>query len=210
MKARRAAPIAATACLALTASCALLSKSEPILPRYFSPEAITTGHPQPGAPGELELRLGRVNAAAYVKAEMVRRDSAVEISYYEERLWTEKPEVYVRRALTRALFDPRGVREVVAGPAATLDVDVVAFEEVVHPAHVGRVSLAYTVSDERVVLLSERVTIDRPVRQARGAASADAIVEALAEALSAAVDAVAAATTSELRAEALAREPAAP
>jgi cholesterol transport system auxiliary component len=201
----RAALIAATAYLALLPACALLSKSEPFVPRYFSPEAPSAGRFEPVAPSGLELRLGRVNAQASVKASIMRRDSAYEVAYYEERLWTEKPEVYVRRAIARALFDDGGVRHVLSGVATTLDVDVIAFEEVLQPAHVGRVTLDYTLADDREVLLSRRVTVERPIAPSK-ADDAQAIVAALAGALSAAVDALAVATTAELRV--LAQEPA--
>jgi hypothetical protein len=97
------------------------------------------------------------------------------------------------------------VRQVLSGAATTLEVDVVAFEEVLKPAHVGRVELAYLLYDDRVVLLSGSVAVQRPIADAKDDAAADAIVEALAGAMSGAVDAVAVATTSELRAEASAQ-----
>ncbi len=64
------------------------------------------------------------------------------------------------------------------------------------------VELAYVLFDDRVVLLSRSVAVERPITEAKGDAAADAIVAALAGAMSAAVDAVALATTTELRAEA--------
>ena len=205
MTTTRLAMITATAFLALTPACALLSKSEPIVPRYFTPETIVMKSIDHAAPSGLELRLGRVDADAHVNAKLVRRDSKYEFAYYEERLWTEKPEAYVRRALARAIFDGSGVRQVLSGAATTLEVDVMAFEEVLKPAHVGRVELAYLLYDDRVVLLSGSVAIQRPIADAKDDAAADAIVEALAGAMSGAVDAVAVATTSELRAEASAQ-----
>jgi cholesterol transport system auxiliary component len=189
---------------ALAPACALLSKSDPVVSRYFSPETAATRAEgeSPAAPGALELRLGRVSAEAYVKGGIARRESAYEVVYYEGRLWTEKPDAYVRRALLRALFDGRGVRQVLSGAATTLAVDVLAFEEVIQPAHVGRVTLAYSLYDDRTVLLSRSVTFERPIAEARGDDQANAIVEALAAAMSAAVDAVAVATKAELRVEA--------
>jgi ABC-type uncharacterized transport system auxiliary subunit len=201
----RASTIAAAAVLALAPACALLTKADPVVPRYFSPDAVTTKHVGPVAPAGLELRLGRVNAESYMRDRIVRRDSTYEVVYYDDCLWTEKPEAYVRRALSRAIFDERGVREVRSGVATTLQVDVLAFEEIVKPEHVGRVELAYVLYDDRVVLLSRSVAVERPIAPAKGDAAAAALVGALAGAMSAAVDAVALATTAELRTEASAQ-----
>jgi len=207
MTAARLASIVTLALLgALAPGCALLSKSEPNVPRYFSAESDATDvvDASDGSRG-LELRLGRVNADARVESRIERRTSAYEVVYYQGRLWTEKPEAYVRRALVRAIFDARGVRRVLSGAATVLDVQVVAFEEVVRPTHVGRVTLAYSLADDRVVLLSHSVTIERAIAQATGDAAADAIVEALAASMKEAVETVAVATVEELRAEKAAR-----
>jgi|HubBroStandDraft_6_1064221.scaffolds.fasta_scaffold129946_2 cholesterol transport system auxiliary component len=197
--------IAASAFFTLMPACALLTKAAPVEPRYFSPEMAVAKHVEPASPIALELRLGRVNAGAYLKDRIVRRDSTYEVSYYDERLWTEKPETYVKRALAQAIFDERGVRQVRSGAALTLEVDVLAFEEVMKPAHVGRVELSYVLYDDRVVQLSRSVVVERPIAAAKGDAAADAIVEALASAMSSAVDAVAIAATSELHTEASAQ-----
>jgi len=180
--------------------CALLSKSDAFVARYFTPENAPM-HADPAVPNGLELRLGRVNSAAYIKDKIVFRDSAYEIGYYEEERWTENPEVYVRRALQHALFDRRGIRQIVYGSGTTLDVDVIAFEEVLRPKHLGRVQLAYTMMDDRVVRFARSVAIDRPIANASGEASAAATVEALSAALVEAVDAVADQAAAELHAE---------
>jgi cholesterol transport system auxiliary component len=194
--------LAAMVLLVLAPGCALLSKSDPVVPRYFSPEAAAPSRPNVAADATgLELRLGRVNADAYLKDRIVHRDSAFEIGYYDDRVWTEKPEAYVRRALARALFDERGVRQLLSGVGATLDVELVAFEEVRVPAHVARIELVYVVYDDRVVRLSRSVAVERPIPPAKGDAAANEAVQAMSEALVSAVDAVADAATSELRAE---------
>jgi len=198
----RVPTVASLAFLAVLPACALLTKSAPMEPRYFSPEMGATNRVGSSPPSALELRLGHVNAGADLKDRMVRRDSTYEVVYYDERLWTEKPETYVRRALAQAIFDDRGVRQVLSGVATTLDVDVLAFEEVTKPVHVARVQLSYVLYDERLVRLSRSVAVERPVGDAKGDAAADAVVEALASAMSAAVDAVAIATTTELHTEA--------
>ncbi len=98
--------------------CAVLLKSDPFVPRYFSPESAAT-RTDPIAPSGLELRLGRVTAAAYLKERIVFRTSAYEVGYYEERRWTEMPESFIRRALSRALFDRRGIRQILYGAGTT-------------------------------------------------------------------------------------------
>lgn len=197
MKARWAWCIAA---LLPQMGCALLSKSDVFVSRYFTPESATTVA-DPCAPNGMELRLGRVNSAAYIKDKLIFRGSAYEIGYYEEKRWTENPGVYVRRALTRALFDRRGLRQIVSGVGPTLDVDVIAFEEVLAPAHVGRVQLTYSIYDDRVVRFARSITVERPVAKAAGDAEADAVVQALSTALVDAVDGLADQTAAELRLE---------
>jgi ABC-type uncharacterized transport system auxiliary subunit len=193
--------------------CALLTKDDPLIPRYFSPGAETatdTAAPTAAATSA-ELRLGRVNSSAFIREQVVHRDGAHELGSYESIRWSEKPETYVRRALAHAIFDRRGVREVISGPATTLDVDVVTFEEVRGPPHVGTIRLDYRLLDDRVVRFARSVVVSRPIGDAKGAAAADAIVAALAEALGDAVEIVAqAATDSALKQATAAGAPARP
>jgi cholesterol transport system auxiliary component len=187
--------------LTLAPACALLGKSDPMTPRYFSPERGAAAHPPDTAETGLELRLGRVDADAFIRDRMIHRDSAYELGYYDERAWTEKPETYVRRAVERELFDAHGLRRVVSGAATTLDVDVVAFEEVRQPAHVGRVELAFVLYDDRSVRASRTIVIDRPIADAKGDAAADAVVSAIGDALAAAAAEIASSVVTELRSE---------
>ena len=54
--------------LLVTSSCALLTKADPIVPRYFTPEpAETTSTPSPRAASGLSIRLGRIAAGSYLK-----------------------------------------------------------------------------------------------------------------------------------------------
>ncbi len=187
--------------LALAPACALLGKSDPMTPRYFSPESAAAPHASDPSDGALELRLGRVTSDAFIRDRMIHRDSPYELGYYDERAWTEKPETYVRRAVERELFDAHGLRRVVAGAATTLDVNVVAFEEVRQPSHVGRVELTFVLYDDRSVRVSRTVVIDRPIADAKGDAAADAAVSAIGDALSAAVVEVGGSVVTELRSE---------
>jgi cholesterol transport system auxiliary component len=203
MKLARALSLLVTAASIGGSGCALISKSDPVVPRYFSPEHATAAGPAlaASAAAPLELRLGRVNAGAYIRDKLVFRSSAYEVGYYEERRWTEKPEAYVRRALARALFDSRGVHQVVSGAAPTLEVEMTAFEEVLGPPHIGRIQLDFTLQDDRVVRTARTVVINRPIADAKGDAAADATVAALASALDAAVQTTADAVTAELASE---------
>src|SRR6201989_40623 len=90
------------------AGCALLGKNEPLVPRYYTPE-YDGDAPSPFARSDLELRLGRVEGWSHVRERMAIRSSNRELFYYEDRHWTERPEIYLRRALSRALFEERGV-----------------------------------------------------------------------------------------------------
>jgi len=191
--------------------CALLSKSDPFVSRYFSPEVVaapttTRSNLSMSSRGAvdaepLELRLGRVNAASTIKDQIMFRSSVYEIGYYEGRRWTERPEAYVRRALGRALFHRVGIRQIAYGSGTTLDVDVIAFEEVRGPPHVGRVDLDYSLVDHGLVLFTQSVAIERPIANTKGDAVADGIVEAVSMALSEAVDRLADRVAVELRAE---------
>jgi ABC-type uncharacterized transport system auxiliary subunit len=158
----------AAAFAALPLGCAFFNKSDPVVLRYFTPESVAA--PPEGA-GEvrvvprtgLDLRLGRVNAASYVKDRIAFRDKAFEIGYYEELRWTEKPEAYLRRALGRALFEEEGVGEIISGSGPTLDVGLDAFEELRSPRHAARMQVTWSLRDDARVQYEETFTIERPI-----------------------------------------------
>jgi ABC-type uncharacterized transport system auxiliary subunit len=143
--------------------CAAFSKSTPLEIRYFTPEIESPGaylsQPPAGAP-TLSLRLGRVVGGPELGEEMAWRDSPLEVGFYDNSRWTERPEAYVSRALDRALFGSGRLRHVLAGPAPVLDVRVLAFEEI-RPQSGGsprraRVALAVLLHDDRTALLERR------------------------------------------------------
>ena len=144
--------------------CALLVKGEVQQPRYFSPElplaSATEPHPT------LQLRLGRISAGKAIEERMIVRESTNEVEFYEDRLWTDKPVTYLRQALTRVLFEEQGLQGIYSGQGATLDVELLAFEEVKRPKHLGRVRLAYSLRDDRLVRLQQTLTVERPVAPA--------------------------------------------
>lgn len=180
------APAIALWCLTLS-GCALLSKGEVSMRRYFSPDLSVdaparSDRTTPRA-SSLELRLGRVTAGDSLDERMMLRTSAQEIFFYDDRLWTEKPETYLRRGLSRVLFEEGGLRSILRGAGPTLDVELISFEEVKAHAHVGRVKISFTLSDERVVSLQETVCVDRPVVVASSETEASAVARAMGEAL---------------------------
>jgi cholesterol transport system auxiliary component len=176
----------------LLCACALTSKSEPLTPRYFAPEYIAAAPRHvvaastASAAAPRQLRLGDVLGGTHLRERMLFRDGDNALGYYEERRWTERPEDYLRRALARALFEERGLQRVVAGAAPTLEVELIAFEEVRAPVRKVRLQAVVLLHDERVVRLEETVTVERPVR-GTGADDARAVVAALSEALRAGV-----------------------
>lgn len=176
--------------LGILGGCALTSKATALYPRFFSPETAAepsaAAVPVSGGP-PLALRLGQVEAASYVEERFAYRVEPSELSYYEERRWTEPPERYLRRALERELFQQRGIRRTVSGPGSTLDVELTAFEELRStPARV-RLELSFSLHDDRESQLERRIVVERPLPRSAEAASARDVTAALAQALALAV-----------------------
>ena len=102
------------------------------------------------------------------------------------------------------LFEEQGLRSVLRGPAPVLDVELLEFEEVLAPAHVGRVKLNWSLSDERVVSAQQTLTFERPI--ATSSTEGEAVAQAISGALSDAVDALAAQVRTALTAQATSRQ----
>lgn len=149
--------------LLLASGCALLSKSTAVDIRYFSPESLEPpAAPRQHSRDEPLLRIGRISSSANLRYRIVRRESDVEVGQYETLRWTENPEAYVRRLLVHALFEDHPLQQAVAGPVPVLDVEVVAFEEVRYGARPsGRVQIRYQLQDDRSVLATGIVTVQR-------------------------------------------------
>jgi ABC-type uncharacterized transport system auxiliary subunit len=176
--------------------CAFFGKSDPVVLRYFTPEnlearptpaAVPAGVRATGA-AAVDLRIGRVNAASYLKDRIAFRDESFEIGYYERLRWTEKPEAYLRRALGHALFQDQGVRQIISGPGPTLDVDLEAFEELKSPRHAARIQVTWVLHDDQHVQFQETFTIERPIQSVDPGGRG--IAPAMAEVLDAAVQRV--------------------
>jgi cholesterol transport system auxiliary component len=173
-------------------SCALTSKAEPRTARFFSPELAPTPVTAPPSAAPARLRLGVVEAASYLEERMAYRIAEHELGYYDDRRWTEAPEQYLRRALERELFERRGVRRVLSGPAATLDVELTAFEEIRGKPERVRLALRFDLHDERQALVEQSLTVEVPLPAAvdSDAERAPRVAAALASALNAAVQKV--------------------
>ncbi len=171
--------------------CAFFTKSDPVVLRYFTPETLAVTPDPSGvavAMRPFDLRLGRVNAASYVKDRIAFREKSFEVGYYEELRWTEKPEAYLRRALGRELFERQGVRQIISGPGPTLDVDLNVFEELRSPRHAARMQVTWVLHDDQHVQREQTFTVERPI--AAGESGPDAIARAMAEAFDESVQAV--------------------
>lgn len=178
------------ACLALPgllSDCALTSKAQAVYPRFFSPEPeMARVLPLPAGP-PLALRLGQVYAASHIDERFAYRLEPAELSYYEERRWTEAPERYLRRALERELFQRRGIQRIVSGPGNTLDVELTAFEELRGPPARVRLALSFSLHDDRQSQLERSLVVERPLPANAYSASARDVTAALTLALAAAV-----------------------
>lgn len=185
----------AVASLAST-GCALTSKGDALAIRWYTPEnakaTLTSAGAGPALPTDAspQIQLGRVNSGINLREKIAYRDSTFEQGYYEDKRWTERPEVYVRRELERTLYEEHGFRRALAAQAPALEVEVVSFEEVLGPGNVhnARVQLKIVIHDEKDSLLERTVTAERPV----AGKDFPAVVQAMALALDAAAEETAA------------------
>jgi len=186
-----------SAVVAGTSGCALTSKADVVNIRYFSPEVVRprlTGAdaaPAPTSPNDaVEVRLGRVSSGPNLRERIAYRDAAYELGYYEDWRWTERPETFVRRELGRSLFESHGFRRVLGGAAPTLEVEVIAFDDLrLSTGRAARVQLKVILFEDTGVVLEETITVDRPV--AGDKPRIEEVVAAMAQALDAASEQVA-------------------
>jgi cholesterol transport system auxiliary component len=164
------------------AGCALFSKGEVASRRYFNPDLPQVVSKVGNKRSGVELRLGRVSAGSYIEEKMVFRESNYEVGFYDDRLWTEKPEAYLRRALERVLYEEEGLRSVVSGAGPTLDVALISFEEV-KPERIALVRVAFTLHDDRVAITQLTIAVRHPIAQTAPGEEANAVAEALGEGL---------------------------
>lgn len=171
---------------------ALLDKSEPVPIHYYTPERVvprltsasqvTEMGPPQNRPPAPKLKIGRVTSGIQLRERIVHRDAAFEAGFYEEHRWTERPEEFVRRSLSRTLFEERGLTRSLEGGAPTLDVDLYAFDEIRRgPENIARIQLRILLHGDRQVLAEETITIDRPAL----GTDMDSFVAAMSDALEA-------------------------
>jgi ABC-type uncharacterized transport system auxiliary subunit len=175
----------------LLEGCALVSRGEVRSIRWFSPEPVTprltsapTSAALPNTEQNVALELGRVGSGAHLRERLAYRASAFELGYYDDARWTERPEVYLRREVSRVLYEEHGVRRAVDGDAPVLDLDLEAFEEV-RPTGLARVRVRMILHDDRKAILEKTLDVERPIRPMAGSSDtrADAVVRAIAGAL---------------------------
>jgi cholesterol transport system auxiliary component len=210
-RAKRARVVWGLVLALLASSCALTSKGEVAPIRWFTPEVptprLTNARPAESRPAQaLAVELGRVVSGINLRDKIAYRDDAFEVGFYDDKRWTERPEVYVRRALARALYEDYGMRRAFVGAARSrdgeapvVDVEVVAFEQVRKPTPVARVELRVLVHDDRSALVERTIATDVPIEpEAKGF---DAVVRAMAQALAIVSDETARVTEAALSLE---------
>src|SRR5262245_61667116 len=138
---------------------------DPTESRFFRPEAATLhgGDVEPRSESSVAIRLRPVRGTPFLRERIVWRQSEVEYGFYEERRWSELPASYVQRALETALRQTPGLRLTDDLRAPTLQVDLVAFEEVLTPMHVAAVSLQVSLRDRDRRLLDRIFTAESPI-----------------------------------------------
>ncbi|HSO31328.1 MAG TPA: ABC-type transport auxiliary lipoprotein family protein [Labilithrix sp.] len=201
-----AVALLAAAALAGTAGCALTSKADVVNIRYFSPEVVkprltgadaSTAPAAPAPHDALEVRLGRVSSGSNLRERIAYRDAAYELGYYDDLRWTERPETFVRRELGRTLFEEHGFRRVLGGSAPSLEVEVIAFDDLRLPSgRAARVQLKVILFEDSGVVYEDTFTVDRAV--AGDKPKIEDVVAAMSSALDLACEQVATRTSAEL------------
>jgi cholesterol transport system auxiliary component len=173
-----AAGLACPLLLGLVASCALLSRGQPLAISYYEPEALPTERAPTPSPG-CSLDLGRVVATNALREQIQVRISPHQAGYYDDRLWTELPDEYLRRALERRLFESQRCSRTLSEGGPVLDATLLSFSELRSP-EAARVSVQVLLHDGARVLID--TTVEAELRAAPNAGF-DAVVRAMSEAL---------------------------
>lgn len=180
-------------------ACALTSKAEPVDVRYFSPEraeSTSAGRKEPTAASlPFPLRLGRVQARPHLRERIVYRENDFELGYYDGLRWAERPDVYLRRAISRALFERRTNRQVLGADAPTVEVEISAFDEVrARSGHDAHVRLDAILFDRNDIVWQGTVDAREPV----AGSSIEAVVAAMTSAVEVAAESLARSVESAL------------
>jgi cholesterol transport system auxiliary component len=196
------------AAMSALSCCALLGKGKPLELRYFDLAPDAGAAPVPAAPAGARLRLGQVSAARHIDRRFVSRQSAHELSYHEEWRWTDEPDTFLRRALSRDLFERAGLIRVVSGAAPSLEVELTAFEAVREGDHThAHAAVLAQLQDDRVQLWQRAFEMDAPLGEGD---PAEALADALGRALAAVAGQVAEQTVASLPEPAKPAQPGSP
>lgn len=197
--------IALVGLLCALEACSFFGKVPPMHPRFFEPEPAvlsrTRAHQHGGGPA---LRLGQVVGSSFLRERIAYHLSEHELGIYDERRWTERPEDYFRRALTRSLFQERGLTNVTSGVAPVLDVELIDFSELTGPVHAVRVRALVRLVDQRAVRLERSFSVEQPVAKGDDFAL---VASAMAQALERSVTQIADDVERELNTSLAASEP---
>jgi ABC-type uncharacterized transport system auxiliary subunit len=182
------------ASLALVGGCLLPARPEPS--RFFSPgsallDAASAGDVGPPVAAGVPVRLRTIRADPFLRERIVWRASEVEYGLYEQRRWIDLPAHYVARALAARLATTPGVRLTNDARAVALHVDVLAFDDVVSPAHAAAVGLAVRLDDPaRGPVLDRTFEARVPIADGDPVSMAKAMGVALDDAVAQVADAV--------------------
>lgn len=186
--------LALAACL--LSGCAFFGKSEPLDARFYTAERSDAPSTTAAPASEVPLRLGSIFGATHLRERIAYRESEREVGFYEERRWTERPESYLQRALSRVLFEERGMQRVTSGIAPTLDVELTHFDELVGSPHRVSVRAHVILRDQRSARFEHTFGADQEVK---GGEFVE-VAEALSVALGRCVEEIADRVVAELRA----------
>lgn len=177
----------------VTAGCLTRNAAEP---RFFRPDSTllrdTPGDAEAAPPrGVTLIRVRSVEAESFLRERIVWRASAVEYGAYEQRRWRESPASYVDRALQAAFRRTGRIRVTDDYRVPVLRVDVLAFDEVLAPAHTALVDASVMLRDKTGRVLLERtfsatapIADDDPTTMARAMGHAlDTVATEIADAV---------------------------
>lgn len=182
---RRGSAIVATLAALMLAGCLFRTAEAPRFYRPASAILADAGEEANTAPAATAapIRLHGVRSAPFLRERIVWRASSVEYGLYEQRRWFELPSRYVRRALTGALQAEPGLRLTDDVDAARLEVEILAFDEVLTPSHEAVVTLAATLRAGTEKRLDRTFSAQVAIADADGASMAESMGKALDEAV---------------------------
>ena len=152
-------------------------------PHYFAPpSALASADDPPPTSAALgtPVRLLPVRTAGYLGEQIAWRVSDVERGLYEERRWTEFPSRYVERAMVQAIDHTPGIRRVDSGRVATLDLELIAFDEILAPTHEAGVEIVAALqSPDGAAIFQRDFRAQRPIADSQPSSAARAVGLAL-------------------------------